>query len=179
MFKSQQARIGIGLLPLRVVVGFGFAAHGYAKLNRGPEKFAVILAAMGVPQPHVTAWITAVIEFAGGVGLMAGMYVVPLSIPLIAIMLTAMFKVHLPYGFSSVTLKAMNAAGAQFGPVGYELNLLYIMALAALALCSPGRFSIDALRATNRANRASSRGPESQCACQVDDAEANLIIERE
>ena len=28
------------LVPLRLVVGFGFAAHGYAKLARGPESFA-------------------------------------------------------------------------------------------------------------------------------------------
>ena len=150
MFSSKKARSGIALLPMRVMVGFGFAAHGYAKLHRGPEKFAVILAAMGVPQPHLTAWITAVLEFAGGVGLMVGMFVVPLAIPLLAIMLTAMFKVHLQYGFSSVTLKAFDLSGAQFGPVGYELNLLYIVALLALALSGPGSLSIDGWRANQR-----------------------------
>src|SRR5512133_3979597 len=107
-------------------------------------------AAMGVPQPHLTAWITAVLEFAGGIGLMVGAFVVPLTIPLAAIMLTAMFKVHLQYGFSSVTLKALDPSGAQFGPVGYELNLLYVMALIALALSGPGMLSIDAWRARKR-----------------------------
>ena len=81
---------------------------------------------------------------------MVGMFVVPLAIPLLAIMLTAMFKVHLQYGFSSVTLKAFDLSGAQFGPVGYELNLLYIVALLALALSGPGSLSIDGWRANQR-----------------------------
>jgi hypothetical protein len=33
-------------------------------------------------------------------------------------MLTAMFTVHLQYGYSSITLKAVTAYEAQFGPVG-------------------------------------------------------------
>jgi hypothetical protein len=28
--------------------------------------------------------------------------------------------VHLPYGFSSIKLQAVTAAGAQFGPPGFE-----------------------------------------------------------
>jgi len=41
----MQNRVGKdwALLPLRLIIGFGFAAHGYAKLNRGPENFAAIL----------------------------------------------------------------------------------------------------------------------------------------
>ena len=30
-------------LPLRLIVGYGFAAHGYAKLARGPDAFIDIL----------------------------------------------------------------------------------------------------------------------------------------
>src|SRR3954462_1714642 len=86
------------LVPLRLMVGFGFAAHGYAKLHRGPEKFAVILTSIGVPLPHLTAWITSLIEFAGGISVMAGAFVLPLTLPLALIMLTALFKVHVQYG---------------------------------------------------------------------------------
>jgi hypothetical protein len=35
-------------------------------------------------------------------------------------------------------------AGAQFGPVGYELNLLYLMALSVLFLSRPTPLSLDA-----------------------------------
>ena len=131
------------LLPLRLVIGFGFAAHGYAKLNRGPENFATILTSIGIPEPYLTAWTTSLLEFLGGISLMAGAFVLPLSLPLAVVMLTAMFSVHLQYGFSSVKLKAVTAAGAQFGPIGYEMNLLYIAGLAALALSGSSRLSID------------------------------------
>jgi uncharacterized membrane protein YphA (DoxX/SURF4 family) len=36
-------------LPLRLMVGYGFMEHGFAKLTRGPEAFASILQANGVP----------------------------------------------------------------------------------------------------------------------------------
>ena len=45
-------------IPLRLIVGDGFMAHGFAKLAKGPNAFAVILHAMGVPGPHVMAWLT-------------------------------------------------------------------------------------------------------------------------
>lgn len=134
---------GWALVPLRLIVGFGFAAHGYAKLSRGPETFASVLTSLHVPQPHLMAWITTVIEFLGGISIMAGAFVVLLSIPLAVVMLTAMFSVHLQYGFSSVRLKAVTGMGAEFGPIGYELNLLYIAALLALAVSGSGTLSID------------------------------------
>ena len=131
------------LLPLRLMVGFGFAAHGYAKLARGPASFAVILAAMGVPAPSLSAWAASLLEFAGGLLLMAGAFVVPLSLPLGAIMAVAMFAVHARYGFSSIRLKAFTVAGAEFGPVGYEIDLLYIAGLLTLALSGSTPFSVD------------------------------------
>jgi putative oxidoreductase len=62
-----------------------------------------------------------------------------------AVLLTAMFRVHLPYGFSSIKLLAVTAAGAKFGPVGYEVILLYIAGLAALVIGGSGPFSVDGL----------------------------------
>jgi putative oxidoreductase len=132
-----------GLVSLRLVIGFGFAAHGYAKLIRGPENFATILTSLGVPEPHLMAWLTSLFELLGGISFMAGAFVAALSFPLAVIMLTAMFSVHLQYGFSSIRLKAVTAAGAQFGPIGYEMNLLYIAGLLALALSGPTTLSID------------------------------------
>lgn len=138
------------LLPLRLMVGFGFAAHGYAKLSRGPESFATILAAIGVPQPHVMAWATCLLEFVGGIGVMLGAFVLPLSLPLAVVMLTAMFSVHFRYGFSSVRLRAVTASGAEFGPIGYEMNLLYVAGLVTLALGGAGALSVDRYLATRK-----------------------------
>jgi putative oxidoreductase len=125
------------------MVGFGFAAHGYAKLARGPEAFATILAALGIPAPGPMAWVTSLLELVGGTMLMLGAYVVPLSLPLATVMATAMFGVHLRYGFSSIRLKSISGSGAEFGPIGYELNLLYVSALLTLALSGPGPLSLD------------------------------------
>jgi putative oxidoreductase len=128
------------------LVGFGFAAHGVAKLSRGPEHFGLVLAAMGMPAPTWAAWVTTLLELAGGVSLMAGAFVVEWSLPLAVVMLVAMFWVHLPYGFSSIKLRAISASGAEFGAPGYELNLLYLVGLATFALGGSGPASFDALR---------------------------------
>src|SRR5258707_14684210 len=41
-------------VPLRLIVGYGFMEHGFAKLARGPDAFPIILQALGVP--HRTLW---------------------------------------------------------------------------------------------------------------------------
>ena len=61
-----------------------------------------------------------------------------------------MFTVQLRYGFSSVNTIGLTPTGPIFGPPGYEINLLYIGALAALALSGPSVLSIDAWIARHR-----------------------------
>ena len=133
--------------------------HGFAKLSRGPGAFAAVLQAMGVPDPHLMAWLTILIELVGGLAVLLGAFVTIACVPMTAVLLVAMFKVHLPYGFSSIKLLAVTAAGAKFGPVGYEVILLYIACLAALVIGGPGPFAIDGLigrrfEALTRASRA-------------------------
>jgi putative oxidoreductase len=130
-------------LPVRMVVGYGFVAHACAKISRGPGVFAAVLAALGVPDPHLAAWITIVIELAGGVAVMLGAFVSIVSVPLVVVMIVAMIKVHVQYGFSSIKLIAVTATGPQFGPPGVETALLYIGCLATLALAGPGPWSVD------------------------------------
>lgn len=136
-------RTGYALCLLRLVTGFGFAAHGYAKLARGPEQFAVILTALHVPMPHLAAWATTLLELGGGIALMAGAFVPFVAVPLAAILLTATATVHWQYGFSSIRLTGVTPAGATFGPIGYELDLLYLTALLAVAVAGPGAFALD------------------------------------
>jgi putative oxidoreductase len=132
-------------IPLRLIVGYGFMAHGFAKLFKGADAFATILQAMGVPGPHFMAWSTILVELLGGCAVFLGAFVALVTLPMAAVLLVAMFTVHLPYGFSSIKLLAVTAAGAQFGPPGYETNLLYIACLAALVLGGSGPMSIDGL----------------------------------
>ena len=133
------------LLPLRLIVGFGFMEHGLAKLAKGPDAFANILQAMGVPGAHFMAWSTILVEILGGLAVILGLFVTLASLPMAAVLLVAMFTVHLPYGFSSIKLEAVTAAGAQFGPPGYEVDLLYLACLAALVLGGPGPLALGGL----------------------------------
>ena len=138
------------LLPLRLVVGFGFLAHGLAKWNRGPEGFARLLQQIGAPAPVATAWMVTLVEVLGGLALIIGLLVAIASIPLLLTMLVATFTVHWPYGFSSVQTIGLTDAGPVFGPPGYEINLLYIAALLALAALGPGPLSVTRLLARHR-----------------------------
>jgi putative oxidoreductase len=136
-------------LPLRLVVGYGFVAHGYAKVVNGPERFAASLHALGVPAPHSMAWTTIVCELLGGFAVLVGAWIPLVSLPLSAILVVAAITVHLPYGFSSIKLREVTAGGPQFGPPGYETNLLYVAALATLVLGGSGPFALDQLKARN------------------------------
>ena len=130
-------------IPLRLIVGYGFMQHGFAKLSRGPDAFAVVLHAIGVPAPHLMAWLTILIEVFGGLAVLLGALVPLASLPMAAVLLVAIFTVHLPYGFSSIKLISVTSGHAQLGPPGYETNLLYLACLAALVLGGSGPMAID------------------------------------
>jgi putative oxidoreductase len=132
-------------LPIRAIAGYGFLVHGLAKLQRGPDAFAGVLAALHVPWPAAAAWLTIATEVAGGAALLAGAFISLVSIPLAIVMLTAMWTVHRPFGFSSIKLVAVTAAGPQFGPPGIETALLYLASLATLALIGPDPLAWDAI----------------------------------
>jgi putative oxidoreductase len=100
--------------------------HGFAKLARGPDAFPMILQALGVPAPHLMGWLTILVEIFGGLAMLLGALVPLASIPMAVVLLVAMVTMHLPYGFSSIKLEAVTAAGAQFGPPGFETDLLYL-----------------------------------------------------
>src|ERR1700739_1984135 len=119
--------------------------HGFYKLARGPDAFATILHALGVPGPYFMAWSTILIEVLGGVAIILGAFVTLAALPMASLLVVAIFTVHLPYGFSSIKLLAVTASGAQFGPPGYESNLLYLACLATLVLIGSGPFAIDGL----------------------------------
>jgi putative oxidoreductase len=89
------------------------------------------------------AWLTILIEFFGGLAVLLGALVPLVSLPMTAILLVAMVTVHLPYGFSSIKIMSVTSGRAQFGPPGYEVDLLYIACLAALVLGGSGPMAVD------------------------------------
>jgi putative oxidoreductase len=139
-------------IPLRLIVGFGFMQHGFAKLARGPEDFIGILHAIGMPAPFLAGWATIIVEIVGGMLVFIGALVPLATLPMLAVLLVAIFTVHLPNGFSSVKLQAFDAAGAHFGQPGYETDLLYIACLIALCFGGAGSWSVDRFLRRRRDN---------------------------
>ena len=133
-------------IPLRMVIGYGFMEHGYAKLARGPDDFAHILHGLGMPAATLLSWATILIELLGGFAVFVGAFIPLASVPMTIVLLVAIFTVHLPNGFSSIKLQSVSAAGAHFGQPGYETDLLYLAGLAALVLGGSGPFALDRLR---------------------------------
>lgn len=140
--SDDRSRHAWALLPLRLIVGYGFLAHGLAKWSRGPANFAMLLQQIGVPMPVASAWMVTLLEVFGGIAILTGVLVTLASVPLIVSMLIAMVTVHLRYGFSSINTIGLTPSGPVFGPPGIEINLLYIASLIALALLGPGPLSL-------------------------------------
>jgi putative oxidoreductase len=160
-FAPLPAPPGFFALPLRLMVGYGFLQHGYAKLARGPDVFIAILHAMGMPFVFFLGWATIVVELVGGLLILCGAFVPLASVPMVVVLLVAIFTVHVPNGFSSIKLLSYDASGAHFGQPGYETDLLYLAALLALCFGGAGPLSLDgyvsARRGAERLRRGNSR----------------------
>ena len=127
-----------------------FYGAWFRQAVQGPDAFAAILHTLTVPAPHFTAWLTILTELLGGLATLLGAFVSFVSLPIAALLLVAIFTVHLPYGFSSIKLIVVTAAGAQFGPPGYECDLLYLACLVALVFGGAGPLAIDGLLKKSR-----------------------------
>lgn len=137
-------------IPLRMIVGFGFMQHGYAKLARGSDSFASILHALHVPMPWMMSWLTILVELVGGFAVFVGGLIPLVSLPMAVVLLVAIFTVHLPNGFSSIKIQSVTENGAHFGQPGYETDLLYLAGLAALVMGGAGPLSVDRLFTSRR-----------------------------
>src|SRR5215831_3919373 len=125
-------------IPIRLIVGYGFLAHGLAKWHRGPDAFGAILGAIGVPSPQLMAWLTIGTELLSGIAILIGAFLSLVSIPAIIVLAVAVITVHLPYGL----------------PPGYECDLLYISCILALVLIGPTPWSVDKYRSRAPLTRA-------------------------
>ncbi len=126
-----------GLLVLRLGIGLIMAAHGAQKLfgwwsGPGMSGWVGAMTRMRIRPPAPWAWISALSELAGGLGLALG-FLTPLpSIAIAGSMFVAIALVHWPKGF-------WTSKG------GYEFNLSILAAVAAVAIAGPGAYSLDAL----------------------------------
>jgi len=124
----------LGPLCMRVGVGAVFAVHGWQKFNDiGVSNFAGFLDSLGVPAPETVAWIQTFVEGIGGLLLIAGLFTRLVTIPLIGILIGAIWLVKVDVGF---------VVDSSVG-IGAELETALIAGLLGLLFIGPGRLSID------------------------------------
>jgi putative oxidoreductase len=123
----------LGLTILRVVLGVIFIAHGLPKLTGGIEDTVGFLGAVGIPAPIVAAWFIALLETLGGLMLLVGFFVTPVSLLLVIHMMTGIVFVHAPNGFYVIGP----------GEGGVEFNLLLVASLLVMMFCGAGLAAID------------------------------------
>lgn len=130
--ESSPRRLAAAFALLRAVLGTVFVAHGAQKLFvYGLGGVAGSFEAMGVPFPGVTGPLVALVEFLGGLAIVAGLLTRLAAVGVATVMLGAMLLVHLPAGF--------------FLPNGVEFTLMLFTAAVTLAVTGPGAWSLDAL----------------------------------
>lgn len=72
---AASTRVSLGLAILRVVVGIVFVYHGYDKLfTSGIAGTTGFFTQIGAPLPGLAAPLVAVLEFAGGIALILGLF---------------------------------------------------------------------------------------------------------
>jgi putative oxidoreductase len=119
------------LLFARLVVAYGFYEPAMKKWQ-GIDNVAAWFGSMGIPLPTLNAYMAATVETLGVLLLVIGFRVRVISIPLIVVMLVAIFLVHFPHGFSA----ADN---------GFEIPLYYMLFLMIFTSFGAGKISLDNL----------------------------------
>jgi putative oxidoreductase len=131
LFATDESRT---LLFQRIIAGCVMFPHGTQKLvgawgGHGWDATMGQLTSMGIPTP--IAALVIIIEFFGAIGVVLGLGTRIAALGLVAVMLGAIFTVHLEHGF--------------FAPMGIEYHLLYLALVIPLVIRGGGAYALDHL----------------------------------
>ncbi|MES2523975.1 MAG: DoxX family protein [Gemmatimonadota bacterium] len=146
LFNTASPRqLDLGLLVMRLAAGLVFMMHGGQKLFvYGFQGVTGAFSGMGVPFADIVGPGVALLEFVGGLALIAGLATRLVGLGLALVMLGALFTVHLAAGF--------------FLPNGYEFVFTLFAISAGLMFTGAGALSVDALIARRLSHRGVPRG---------------------
>ena len=119
------------LLAMRIILAYGFWEPGMMKwkdINGIGQWFD----SMGYPLPLFNAYMAATTEVVGAILLLLGFGTRLISIPLMVVMLVAIFTVHAANGF-------------QAGSNGFEIPLYYLIMLFTLTIYGGGKISVEGI----------------------------------
>ena len=119
----------IALFVARLLIAYGFYEPAMSKWN-DIDSVAQWFDSMGIPFPTINAYLAAGTEAVGVLLLVLGLFTRLISLPLIVIMIVAIFTVHLSNGFSA-------------GVNGFEIPLYYMVFLMIFVSHGAGKFSLD------------------------------------
>lgn len=117
------------LLFMRLALAYGFWGPAKMKWNN-IDAIVEWFEGMGMPFPTINAYLAAGTEMTGVFLLTIGLFTRLISIPLMVVMLVAIFTVHFTNGFEA-------------GNNGFEIPLYYLLMLFTLTIYGSGKFSID------------------------------------
>ena len=123
---GADADANVGLLLLRVFIGGALLTHGWGKMFGGLEQFTGFVASLGVPAPHVMAFLAAFAECFGSMFLIAGLLTRPAAFLIVCTMAVAIFGAHGGQGFAK-----------------QEAAWLYLVPALFFLLKGAGRWSLD------------------------------------
>jgi len=119
----------IALFFARLTIAYGFYDPAIKKWQ-GIENVASWFGSMGIPFPTLNAYMAATTEILGVILLTLGLFTRIISVPLIVIMLVAIFLVHFQNGFSA-------------GDNGFEIPFYYMLFLMIFTSFGAGKISLD------------------------------------
>jgi putative oxidoreductase len=126
LFSNFQS---IFLLLARLTLAYGFYEPAMKKWS-DIGGIAQWFGSLGIPFPTLNAYMAATTELLGVVLLALGLFTRLISIPLIVVMIVAIFTVHIGNGFSA-------------GDNGFEIPLYYFLFLGIFLSHGAGKISVD------------------------------------
>ena len=132
----------VQLLLFRIILVIGFYSPAMMKV-KNLESVAEWFGSMSYPFPMVSAILAMSTEVLGIVLLTLGLGTRVIALPMMFVMVVAIFTTHISNGFAA-------------GDNGFEIPLYYFLMLFALVVYGSGKFSLDHLL-----SRRSQRTPSS------------------